>query len=672
MSPHRFSAWDGTQDPLGPDLDEVFNRLSEDVFHGWDFETALRRMLSQGWRDRSGQRLMGLEEMTDRLARQRRKQLEKYSLDGVFKDITEKLDNVVRQERQGIDERLTQVDDETAHRVLDRVAAKRREQLENLPRDPGGAIRELQEYEFMDERAERSFAHLLEEIKKGVVDTYFKEMTAQMQAMSAEDVGQLRAMARDLNRLVREKLEGVPDAQRQSSYEAFLGNWGHLFPNAPPRVDDFLDEITRQMARMDSLMRSLSPEMRRELGELVDAVFGDPELQSELAELGAGLEMLSPRSGLGSRYSFFGNQELPLDEAMNLMGRLQAMEELERSLREVYRGGTVPPNTRAQLQDMLGEDAAHSLDQLSQMARELEARGLVQRDADGLRLTARGMRRIGQKALGDLFAKLRKDRFGEHTLSRRGQRGERAEDSKPYEFGDPFDLDVERTVMNAIQRQASEAPAERSRVPRLDPDDFEVHRSDSLTRSSTVLMLDMSRSMPLRGYFYAAKKVALALDSLIRSQYPRDCLHIIGFSDIAREISSSDLPHLSVNEYVYGTNMQHGLMLARRLLARDGAANKQVIIVSDGEPTAHIENGRPVFFYPPLPETFAKTLVEVQRCTREGIVINTFMLESNHQLVQFVDEMTRLNRGRAFFISPDRLGDYVLVDYVASKRRRAA
>jgi uncharacterized protein with von Willebrand factor type A (vWA) domain len=382
--------------------------------------------------------------------------------------------------------------------------------------------------------------------------------------------------------------------------------------------------------------------------------------------------MLSPRGGLGSRYSFFGNQELPLDEAMQLMGRLQSMEELERSLREVYRGGQVPADTRRRLQELLGDDAARSLDQLSQMAQELEARGLVQRDADGLRLTARGMRRIGQKALGDLFAQLRKDRFGEHALNRRGQRGERAEDSKPYEFGDPFDLDVERTVMNAIQRQASEAPAGRLGVPRLAPEDFEVHRSDALTRSSTVLMLDMSRSMPLRGYFYAAKKVALALDSLIRSQYPRDSLHIIGFSDIAREISSSDLPHLSVNEYVYGTNMQHGLMLARRMLARDGAANKQIIIVSDGEPTAHIDNGRPVFFYPPLPETFEKTLVEVQRCTRENIVINTFMLESNHQLVQFVDEMTRLNRGRAFFISPDRLGDYVLVDYVTSKRRRAA
>jgi uncharacterized protein with von Willebrand factor type A (vWA) domain len=672
VSTHRFSAWDGTQDPLGPDVEEVFNRLSEDVFHGWDFETALRRMLSQGWRDKHGKRLMGLEEMAERLQRRRRKQLEKYSLDGVFDDITEKLDNVVRMERQGIDERVRNVEDESAQRILERVAAKRREQLSELPRDPGGAIRELQGYEFMDERAEQAFQRLLEEIKKGVVDTYFKEMTQQMQSMSGEEVAELRAMAKDLNRLVREKLEGVPDAQRQSSYEAFLERWGRMFPNAPANVDDFLDEITRQMARMDSLMRSLSPEMRRQLSDLVDSVFGDPELQNELAELGAGLEMLSPRGGgLGSRYSFFGGEQLPLDEAMDLMGRLQAMEELERSLREVYRGGDIRPDTRQQLQDLLGDDAARSLDQLARMAQELEARGLVERDADGLRLTARGMRRIGQKALGDLFAQLRRDRFGEHGLARRGQRGERAEDSKPYEFGDPFDLDVERTVMNAIQRQASEAPRA-PRVPRLDPNDFEVHRSDTLTRSSTVLMLDMSRSMPLRGYFYAAKKVALALDSLIRSQYPRDSLRIIGFSDIAREITSADLPHLSVNEYVYGTNMQHGLMLARRMLARDGASNKQIIIVSDGEPTAHIDNGRPVFFYPPLPETFEKTLVEVQRCTRENIVINTFMLESNHQLVQFVDEMTRLNRGRAFFISPDRLGDYVLVDYVASKRRRAA
>jgi uncharacterized protein with von Willebrand factor type A (vWA) domain len=181
-------------------------------------------------------------------------------------------------------------------------------------------------------------------------------------------------------------------------------------------------------------------------------------------------------------------------------------------------------------------------------------------------------------------------------------------------------------------------------------------------------MLDMSRSMPLRGYFYAAKKVALALDSLIRTQFPRDTLHIVGFSETARVIPTSALPQLTFQEYVYGTNMQHGLMLARHLLGRHPGQNKQIIIVSDGEPTAHMKDGKPVFFYPPLAETFQKTLLEVQRCTKEGIVINTFMLESNHHLVQFVKQMTRLNRGRAFFISPDRLGDYILVDYVARRR----
>ena len=665
---NRFSTWDGTQDPLGDEADALFDRLSEDVFHGWDFETALRRLLSQGWRDREGHRFSGLEEMMERLRRRRQQQLERYNLDSVFKDIEEKLDSVLRQERAGIDERLQNAKDEAAQRILERVASKRREQLENLPRDPAGAIRELQGYEFMDQGAEQAFQRLLEEIKKGVVDTYFKQMTQQMESMSQQDVAALREMVSDLNSLVRQRLEGVPEAQLQHNYEQFLTKWGHLFPDAPATFDEFMEQLARQMARMDSLMQSLSPEMRRQLSELAAATFGDPELQAQLAELMGGLELLSDRGRLGQRYSFFGSESLPLDEAMGVMDRLQSIEDLERGLRGIYRGEQIDDSTRDELEELLGENAARDLDRMQRMTEELSRRGLIETDQDGMRLSARGMRRIGQKALGDLFARLHRDRFGDHQVSRRGAGGEREEDTKPYEFGDPFDLDVRETLMNAVQREAGE---HHGAVPRLNAADFVVHRSDTLTRSATVLMLDMSRSMPLRGYFYAAKKVALALDSLIRSQYPRDSLHIIGFSDLAREISPSALPHLSVNEYVYGTNMQHGLMLARRLLARDPGENKQIIIVSDGEPTAHIENGRPVFFYPPLPETFHKTLLEVRRCTKEHIVINTFMLESNHHLVQFVNQMTRLNRGRAFFISPDRLGDYVLVDYVTSKRRAA-
>ena len=292
---HRFSVWDGTQDPLGDDADALFDRLSEDVFHGWDFETALRRLLSQGWRDRDGRKFAGLEELMERLRKQRQKQLERYSLDNVFKDIEEKLDNVLRLERQGIDERLKNATDGSAQRILERVAKKRREHLDNLPPEPGGAIRELQGYEFMDQRAEQAFQKLLEEIKQNVVNTYFKQMSEQMGQMSQQDVSALREMARDLNSLVRQKLEGVPEAQLQHNYEDFLKKWGAMFPEAPATFDEFLAQLAAQMERMDSLMQIALAGDAAQLEEMISATFADPDLQAQLAEL-----MSGPRAALRS------------------------------------------------------------------------------------------------------------------------------------------------------------------------------------------------------------------------------------------------------------------------------------------------------------------------------------------------------------------------------------
>ena len=451
---HRFSVWDGTQDPLGDDADALFDRLSEDVFHGWDFETALRRLLSQGWRDRDGRKFAGLEELMERLRKQRQKQLERYSLDNVFKDIEEKLDNVLRLERQGIDERLQERDrrERAAHPRTRREEAARAPR--QPPQEPGGAIRELQGYEFMDQRAEQAFQKLLEEIKQNVVNTYFKQMSEQMGQMSQQDISALREMARDLNSLVRQKLEGVPEAQLQHNYEDFLKKWGAMFPDAPATFDEFLAQLAAQMARMDSLMQSLSPEMRHQLEEMISATFGDPDLQAQLAELMGGLELLSDRRHLGQRYSFFGNEQLPFDEAMGVMDRLQSIEELERGLRGMYRGEPLDSTTEEALRDVLGDNAARDLSRLQRMTDQLEQRGLVERDEEGMRLTARGLRRIGQKALGDLFARLRRDRFGDHPISRHGQGGEREEDTKPYEFGDVFDLDVRETLMNAVRRDA--------------------------------------------------------------------------------------------------------------------------------------------------------------------------------------------------------------------------
>jgi uncharacterized protein with von Willebrand factor type A (vWA) domain len=658
----RYERWDGSQDPLGPEQGELFDQLAEDMFAGADFDFALRRLLGKGLRDRQGRRLPGLEELLDRLRQRRQQQLKRFNLDGIFGELQEKLNRVVRLERTGIDERLERAKDEdpAAHRLLERIAKKKREQLDGLPPDVGGAVRGLSEYEFLNDQARQEFEQLLEQLKKGVTETYFRNLGEAMKGMGPEQLREVKEMLRALNRMIQQKLRG-----QEPDFQGFMRRFGHLFgPNPPQTLDELLQQMARQMAQMDSLMQSLSPEMRRQLQELMEATFNDPELQQELAQLAGALELMSPRAHLGSRYGFYGEESLPLNEAMGLMGRMQRIEELEQAVREMYRGASLTPEQRAQLEELLGQPARQATDQLGQLTSELERRGLLQRGARGFELTARGMRQIGRKALRDLYSRLKRDRFGNHPVPLQGPGSERSDESKTYEFGDAFSLHVEKTLMNAIRRQGPRKPVG------MKPEDFEVYRSEFATQSATVLMLDMSRSMPLRGYFYAAKKVALALDSLIRLQFPRDNLYVVGFSDYAREIKPGMLSELTYNEYVYGTNIQHGLMLARQLLSRHRGSNKQVIIVTDGEPTAHMEGNQAVFFYPPLPETFHKTLLEVQRCTREHIVINTFMLDSDYHLVSFVKQLTRLNGGRAFFTSADRLGDYILVDYV--KRKQAS
>ena len=285
---------------------------------------------------------------------------------------------------------------------------------------------------------------------------------------------------------------------------------------------------------------------------------------------------------------------------------------------------------------------------------------LQQRDGR-YELTPKGLRRIGQRALAELFSKLTKDRLGGHKVERAGTGHERANEHKPYEFGDPFALNVEQTVRNALARQGAGTPV------RLSPSDFEVEQMEHLSRSATVLMLDLSLSMPMRDNFLAAKKVAVALHALITSQFPRDFLGIVGFSEVARELKAAQLPEVSW-DFVYGTNMQHAFVLARRMLAHE-SGTRQIIMITDGEPTAHITDGQVFFHYPPVQETIDKTLAEVHRCTREGIRINTFMLDASSGLRRFVERMTQMNRGRAFFTTPETLGDYVLVDFVEQKRR---
>lgn len=664
MSVARFSRWDGTQRLPDLDADEILAELAEDVMAEGDIAEALRRLLERGWRSDDPTRpdLAGLQDLMDRLMRRRQELRERYQLGDVLGDVRRELEEIVAEERAGLQRRLDSSANDEAdpelQRMLRDLTARRLDQLDGLSPDVGEKIGALREYDFMEPGARERFDALVERLGQQVLEQFVQGMGEAIRSMSPEDLAANRDMVRDLNALIRERIGGgEPDVRE------FLAKHGRFFPGATS-FDDIIEQLAQRMAEMQSLMRSLSPEQRAELESMIKALLHDDRLAVDLAELASNLDLLLP-GGLGDRVRFSGEESLSLDGALAQIARLQAMERLEDALADVTGPADLAAIDRDEVRDLLGDASVRDLEALDGLARRLEEAGYLTRDGERLELTPRGSRMIGQRVLDDLFARLQRDAFGGHRIARSGRGGERDESTKPYEFGDPFHLDLRGTLSNALMR-------ERGVPVRLHPDDFEVYRTEMLTRTSTVLLVDMSRSMLLRGCFLAAKKVAVALDTLIRTQYPRDDLSVIGFSYYAREIRPGALAELTWHGYEYGTNLQHGLLLARRILARQAGANKEIVVITDGEPTAHFEGGQVEFSYPPTRRTISETLREVQRCTREGITINTFMLERSPALAAFVAQMTKLNRGRAFYATPERLGEYVLVDFVGRRTKHVS
>jgi uncharacterized protein with von Willebrand factor type A (vWA) domain len=469
----------------------------------------------------------------------------------------------------------------------------------------------------------------------------------------------MKEMLRDLNKMLSEKMAGgEPD------FDGFMQKYGDLFGDNPPQnIDELIESMQSGIAAMQSLLDSLPPDMRRQLQDLLMDKVGDPDLQRELNELAINLDILGP-GDMQSQYPFRGDEELDLLQAMGLMGDLQGLDDLEKQLERTQYGGNLDDVDEEKLRELLGEEAAETLNQLKQFLEVLEEAGYIRRKGNNWELTPRGVRKLGEKALGEIYTQLKKSAYGKHAQKDKGSAGERADETKKYEFGDPFHLHLGETLMNGIYREGPQVPVQ------LEQDDFQVYRSETLTTTATVMMLDLSWSMALRGSFQAAKKVALALHNLIKTQFPKDSLYVVGFSAYARELKPEELPYVRWDESVLGTNMHHAFMLAQKLLARHSAGTKQIIMISDGEPTAHLEHGRSYFAYPPSPITIRETLKEVRRCTQKGIVINTFMLDRNYYLKEFVHQIAKMNKGRVFYTTPDRLGQYILVDYVVQKRKQ--
>ncbi len=544
--------------------------------------------------------------------------------------------------------------------MLRKVVERKQSFLDQLPADVGGAVKELQNYEFMDPEAQAKFQELMETLKKAMMDTFFKDLSSTIQDMTPEQLQRIKDMAHDLNQMLEQRARG-----EEPDFEQFMRQYGDMFgPNPPQSLDELLAQMQAQMAQMQSLLDSLPADMRQQLQDLLMDKIGDPQLQSELAQLAANLEYLLPSRDLRNQYPFRGDEELDLREAMHLMDRMQSIDELERQLERTQYGGDVEDVDLEKLREVLGDEAAEALEQLRKLLEVLEEAGYIRKRGNTWELTPRGTRKIGQRALAEIYAQLKKDSFGRHATRERGSGGDRDEDTKIYEYGDPFLLHMERTIRNAVYRNGPGVPV------KLQGDDFEVYRTETLTQTATVIMLDLSWSMALRGSFQAAKKVAMALNNLIRSMFPRDSLYTIGFSAYARELQADQLPYVRWDESVLGTNMHHALMLAQNLLSKHKVGTRQIIMISDGEPTAHLERGRSYFAYPPSPITIRETLKEVRRCTQKDIVINTFMLDRNYYLKEFVNQVARINKGRVFYTTPDKLGEYILVDYVASKRKQ--
>ncbi|MEE2881167.1 MAG: VWA domain-containing protein [Chloroflexota bacterium] len=666
-----YSLWDGTQQVFDIDADSLMDKLSDELMSQGDVLKALRDLLRNGVQDRDGKEMPGLKELMQRLKDQRREQLQKYNMDSVVDDLKDRLNEIVKAERDGIRDRLAdarerslaesmnqQLTAEELYTLLEQRSETALHKLDKLPPNVSGLIQELLDYDFMDSNARQMFQDLIESLKSQMAQNMSQDLQGQIGEMSQLEQSRLAEMMYALNQMIKNKLSG-----KDPQFDEFMSEFGDMFGSTPPQDFDALMEfLQNQLAQSQSLLESMSSESRSELEDAMNAALGQGLLRA-MAEFAELLGQLMPVDDIRRQYPFLGEDSLTMEQAMEMMNQFQNLDKLEMMLQEAMRTGDLSEIDPDYLAELLGEDARKTFEDMNQLLKLLKDAGYITA-GETPELTARGMRKIGQKALREVFSELKKDRLGGHETDTRGAGGDFLGDTKSYEFGDPFQLDLQATLKNAVLRGGASVPV------KMTPEDFEIHRNEHMTRSATVVLLDQSRSMGMFNNFNAAKKVTLALFALIRTQYPRDTLHVIGFSDYAYEIKEQEITKVNWNAWRSGTNLQHGLMLARKKLADEKGSTRQILLITDGEPTAHLENGQAYFDYPTSYRTELETFKEIKRCTREGIIINTFMLENNYQVVNFVDRLTRINRGRAFYSSSDSLGQYVLVDYLNNRKKR--
>ncbi|MCW2740677.1 MAG: von Willebrand factor type [Blastococcus sp.] len=652
---YRYGQWHGGPDPLAApyDLGNAVDEIGDSVLAGSGVREALRELLRRGTEGRRG-----LDELRRSVRERLRRARTAGRMDGTLEEVRELLDKALTAEKR---ELFPDPDDGA------RLAEA---ELDALPDDTAGAVRALKDYPWRSEEARQAYEQIQDLLRREVLDSSFASMKQALENASEQDMQAVKDMVADLSQLIDAHNRGEDTDQQ---FRDFMDKHGQFFPENPESIDELIDSLARRAAAQERMMAGLSPEQRAELGDLMNQAMSDMGLASEMSHLQDALRQARPDLPWGQRGQVpDGEQALGMGDATSAVAELADLEALSSQLSQGYAGASLADIDEELLERALGRAAVDDVAALRRLERELERQGFLNRSDGKLELSPKAVRRLGATALRRVFATLDATGRGEHDVADAGAAGELTGSSREWRFGDEQPLDVVRTVKNAVLRTAHQPRSEHDRRVRIAVDDFEVVETERRTGAAVALLVDLSYSMALRGTWGAAKSTAMALHSLVTTRFPQDAIQIIGFSSTAQVLKPETLAELSVDT-LQGTNLQHGLMLARRFLARHRDAEPVVLIVTDGEPTAHLEDdGTPFFCWPPMPETIARTVAEVERVARSGATVNVFALDPDPGLVHFVHDLTQRAGGRVFQPDPDRLGEYVVADYLRARRGRRA
>ncbi len=652
----------GEDDDFGDlDVDELLRLLGDDVLESGDLDEAMDRLLREGLTTSDGERIEGLRELLERTRTKRRELEQQASPDGEMQRYRDWLDEIEAIEGSELDELLEEAEasgDERRKEVTRDLVEQKHMQRDLMSDRLPERLGNYRSYEFVSSEAREQFEQLLSELEQDVLNTYFEQSKEFLGRPDPEELARTRDMMDALSSMIEQDRRGEP---LDPSFDDFMEKFGDYFPGAQ-NLEDVVRAMAERAAAAEAMFNSLSGEQQSELRAMFNQMMENMELNFSLNRLVANLRQATPDIDWNRAHRMRGDEPSSFAEAASIAEQLGELRNLEEFLGRSNAAQALPEVDLEAVRRNLGSDAARHVARLQKALKELKDQGFIDRTGNKLTLSPKGVRQIGQQALKDLFAQLRNSpALGAHREATVARGGDREETSKPWEPGEAFALHLPKTLRNAVFRQGPGTPV------KLHPDDFEVEEYEATRRSSSVFAIDLSLSMAMRGNLVPAKKMVLALTQLIRSKYPRDFVAVVGFGETAQELRIEDIPALTI-DYAYGTNLQHALALSRHLM-RNQRGERQIVVVTDGEPTAHLmDNGEPFFSWPPVHETLERTMAEVLRCTKAGITINTFALDIERSQFPFVEQIGRVNGGRTFYTSVDELGSYALDDFVRHRR----